>query len=294
MSARAGRYVTQVEGYRAFVPAPLPPRPPLDFDSDLVAQVVAATDAVGRLDGVTQTLPDADLFVAMYVRQEAVLSSQIEGTQSTLDDVLAFELDPGRRGLPADVTEVVNYIRAMNHGLARLQTLPLSLRLLREIHRELLSSGRGAEKTPGEFRRTQNWIGPEGATLTPGPYTWSWPTTTSWTRPSYSLCMSLTEPTDGILPPVFEPGWRATMSDDLHFDGGRLRRQNVSHRHVVEHDDGRVSAVVVRGVPAIACELCEESYYEPDVTDAIVDLLSKIEVAPGEAIAVDYRALTAA
>jgi YgiT-type zinc finger domain-containing protein len=84
------------------------------------------------------------------------------------------------------------------------------------------------------------------------------------------------------------------MSDDLHFDGGRLRRQNVSHRHVVEHDDGRVSAVVVRGVPALACELCEESYYEPDVTDAIVDLLSKIEVAPGEAIAVDYRALTAA
>jgi hypothetical protein len=132
------------------------------------------------------------------------------------------------------------------------------------------------------------------AACTAGPYTWSWPTTTSWTRPSYSLCMSLTEPTDGILPPVFEPGWRATMSDDLHFDGGRLRRQNVSHRHVVEHDDGRVSAVVVRGVPAIACELCEESYYEPDVTDAIVDLLSQIEVAPGEAIAVDYRALTAA
>lgn len=84
------------------------------------------------------------------------------------------------------------------------------------------------------------------------------------------------------------------MSDDLHFDGGRLRRQYVSHRHVIEHDDGRVSAVVVRGVPALACELCEESYYEPDVTDAIVDLLSQIEVAPGEAIAVDYRALTAA
>jgi hypothetical protein len=84
------------------------------------------------------------------------------------------------------------------------------------------------------------------------------------------------------------------MSDDLHSDGGRLRRRNVSHRHVIEHDDGRVSAVVVRGVPALACELCEEAYDEPDVTDAIVDLLSQVEVAPGEAIAVDYRALTAA
>lgn len=165
MSTRAGRYVHQPTGYRAFVPVPLRPSPPIEFDGPLVAELAAAADALGRLDGVTQTLPNADLFVAMYVRQEAVLSSQIEGTQSTLDDVLAFELDPARQDLPADVTEVVNYVRAMNHGLQRLESLPLSLRLLREIHAELLSSGRGAWKDPGEFRRTQNWIGPEGATL---------------------------------------------------------------------------------------------------------------------------------
>lgn len=120
---------------------------------------------MGRLDGVAQTLPDPDLFVAMYVRREAVLSSQIEGTQSALIDVLAFELDPRRRDLPGDVEEVVNYIRAMNYGLDRLSQLPLSLRLIREIHGQLLASGRGAAKEPGEFRRTQNGIGPEGLTL---------------------------------------------------------------------------------------------------------------------------------
>jgi Fic family protein len=219
MPARAGRYVTQVEGYRAFVPAPLPPRPPLDFDSDLVAQIVAATDAVGRLDGVTQTLPDADLFVAMYVRQEAVLSSQIEGTQSTLDDVLAFELDPARQGIPADVTEVVNYIRAMNHGLARLQTLPLSLRLLREIHRELLSSGRGAEKTPGEFRRTQNWIGPEGATLAHATFV---PPATQDMKQALGDLEAFLHADHG-LPPLVECGLAHAQFETIHpfLDGNR-------------------------------------------------------------------------
>lgn len=118
-----------------------------------------ADQAVGRLDGMTYTLLDAAMFVAMYVRQEAVLSSQIEGTQSSLDDVLAFELDPGGRELPTDVTEVVNYIRAMDYGLERLETLPLSLRLIREIHGILLTGVRGSDKQPGEFRTSQNWIG---------------------------------------------------------------------------------------------------------------------------------------
>lgn len=165
MSGRTGRFVRQPSGYTAFVPAPLAPAPALDFDGVLVGELARASDAVGRLDGVTQTLPNPDLFVAMYVRREAVLSSQIEGTQSTLNDVLAFELDPDRPDLPGDVEEVVNYVRAMNYGLERLSELPLSLRLIREIHAELLSTGRGATKGPGEFRRTQNWIGPEGLSL---------------------------------------------------------------------------------------------------------------------------------
>jgi Fic family protein len=121
--------------------------------------------AIGRLDGVGRTLPNPDLFVAMYVRREAVLSSQIEGTQSTLDDVLAFELDASAARLPGDVSEVVNHVAAMNYGLARLDALPLSLRLIREIHGQLMAGVRGAEKDPGEFRRTQNWIGPRGGTL---------------------------------------------------------------------------------------------------------------------------------
>jgi len=162
---RAGKYVPQPAGYRAFIPARLPPDPAIQVGSELLALLSRADQALGRLDGLTQILPNPDLFVAMYVRREAVLSSQIEGTQSTLDDILAFELDTPFRDLPGDVEEVVNYVRAMNYGLARLATLPLSLRLLREIHAELLTGVRGADRYPGEFRRVQNWIGPMGATL---------------------------------------------------------------------------------------------------------------------------------
>jgi Fic family protein len=164
--SRSGRFVKQVEGYRAFLPAPLPPDPPLNIDLDLLRLLSDADQKLARLDGVTSTLPNPDLFVAMYVRQEAVLSSQIEGTQSSLQDVLQFELDPSGEALPKDVTEVVRYVAAMNHGLSRLPALPLSLRLIREIHGVLLAQSRGGEKTPGEFRRSQNWIGPQGCTLT--------------------------------------------------------------------------------------------------------------------------------
>lgn len=121
--------------------------------------------ALGRLDGIVDVIPDPDFFVAMYVRREAVLSSQIEGTQSTLEDLLEVELEPGARRKQSDVGEIVNYVRAMKHGLDRLDTLPLSLRLIREIHAELLSDGRGSRAIPGEFRATQNWIGPAGASL---------------------------------------------------------------------------------------------------------------------------------
>ncbi len=163
---RAGHYIRQLTGYKAFIPASLPPEPPIEIDAGMLALLSAADLAVGRLDGAALTLPDPDLFVAMYVRREAVLSSQIEGTQSTLDDVLEFELDPASgRELPQDVTEVVNYVHAMNYGLQRLSSLPLSLRLIREIHQELLFNVRGAENAPGEFRSSQNWIGPENTPL---------------------------------------------------------------------------------------------------------------------------------
>jgi Fic/DOC family N-terminal len=118
-SARAGRYVKQPTGYRAFLPAPLPPDPPVQIDAALLGLLSRADQALGRLDGVAQTLPNPDLFVAMYVRQEAVLSSQIEGTQSTLEDVLSFELDPRGQELPRDVEEVVNYVRHETTGAHR-------------------------------------------------------------------------------------------------------------------------------------------------------------------------------
>ena len=162
---QVGQYLKQPSGYLAFIPAPLPPDPPLSIDPELASSLSEADRSLGRLDGVTSVLPNPDLFVAMYVRREAVLSSQIEGTQSTLEDVLKFEIDSKGRDFPKDVTEVVNYVKAMNHGLKRLEELPMSLRLIREIHSVLLKGVRGSQRTPGEFRRTQNWIGPEGGTL---------------------------------------------------------------------------------------------------------------------------------
>lgn len=162
---RAGQFVLQPTGYRAFVPDPLPPKPPIALDGELLGLLSQADISLGRLDGVVKVIPNPDFFVGMYVRREAVLSSQIEGTQSTLEDLLEVELEPDFRGRHGDVGDIVNYIAAMNHGLERLEELPLSLRLIREIHAELLRDGRGSHATPGEFRRTQNWIGPRGASI---------------------------------------------------------------------------------------------------------------------------------
>ncbi len=162
---RSGRWQQQPSGYRAFIPSPLPPDPPLLIDGPLQTLLSQADRDLGRLDALAGLLPNPDLFVAMYVRHEAVLSSQIEGTQSTLEDVLAFEGDALLDTTPKDVEEVVNYVRAMNHGLGRLNELPLSLRLLREIHAELMQGVRGGDKSPGEFRTSQNWIGGGGSTL---------------------------------------------------------------------------------------------------------------------------------
>ncbi len=160
---RAGNYQRQPAGYRAFIPAPLPP--PIQMGGDLQAHLSDADRALGRLDGSVLTLPNPDLFVFMYVRKEAVLSSQIEGTQSSLNDLLAAEAELTSVGRAGDVHEVINYVAAMNHGLARLPELPVSIRLIREIHERLLRGTRGSRLTPGELRRSQNWIGPAGCTL---------------------------------------------------------------------------------------------------------------------------------
>lgn len=162
---RAGVYRKQLTGYRAFYPASLPPIPPIRIEGEFQRLLSQADRALGRLDGSIQTLPNPDLFVFMYVRKEAVLSSQIEGTQSSLQDLLAAEARLFHSDLPKDVDEVINYVEAMNYGLARLDTLPLSVRLIREIHEHLLRGVRGGRLTPGMLRTSQNWIGPGGCTL---------------------------------------------------------------------------------------------------------------------------------
>ncbi|MHB1021364.1 MAG: Fic family protein [Acidobacteriaceae bacterium] len=171
----AGTYVTSTtagETVRAFVPAPLPPAPPLELDN-LFPLMDRANQALGRLDGLSTLLPDTEFFLYLYVRKEAVLSSQIEGTQSSLSDLLLYE-NEGTPSVPIDdVREVSNYVAAMQHGLNRLSNgFPLSLRLIREIHGILLRDGRGADRTPGDFRRSQNWIGgtrPGNAVFVPPP-----------------------------------------------------------------------------------------------------------------------------
>ena len=174
-STRIGRYVESVSGgeiVRAYVPQPLPPVPPIRVH-ELLSRLSTADQAVGRLDGISILLPDKNLFLYMYVRKEAVLSSQIEGTQSTLDDLLRFEALAAQGKPIDDIREVSNYVDAMMYGLDRLSSLPLSLRLIREMHERLLQSGRGQSKNPGEFRRSQNWIGgtrPGNATFVPPPH----------------------------------------------------------------------------------------------------------------------------
>lgn len=173
-AGRLGRYKETTAGgesVRAFIPPPLPPVPPLDL-SQLAGRLSAADRAVGRLDGITALLPDHALFLYMYVRKEAVLSSQIEGTQSTMSDLLRFETDAAAGEPVGDIREVSNYVDAMMYGLERLESLPISLRLIREMHERLLRSGRGETKSPGEFRRSQNWIGgtrPGNARYVPPP-----------------------------------------------------------------------------------------------------------------------------
>ena len=161
-SNRAGKVTRQSSGYQAFIPKALPPQPPLKMDSEIVKYLSDADRALGKLNGLATLISDADLFVYLFVRKEALLSSQIEGTQCSLEDVLTGFKSKNKN---ADIEEVSNYVLAMNKGLKRLSELPLSGRLMKEIHLQLMKGVRGSNKTPGEFRSSQNWIGRPGANL---------------------------------------------------------------------------------------------------------------------------------
>jgi Fic family protein len=161
---RSGEYITQLKGdaqYKAFVPNALPLK--IDIDEELQELLSKADLALGRLDGIAETLPDVDFFILMYIRKEATLSSQVEGTQATFADVLNAAAKVEDLEIRKDVDEILNYIQAMNYGLERLKTLPLSLRLIKEIHKILLQGVRGEYKEPGEFKKSQNWVG--GSTI---------------------------------------------------------------------------------------------------------------------------------
>ncbi len=175
INQRTGRFINSSaiagEQYQAYLPSPLPPEPPIDI-ARLYPLLDQANTALGRLDGMSMILPDKSLFLYMYIRKEAVLSSQIEGTQSSLSDLLLYETAEAPGAPLDDVTEVSCYVSAMNYGLKRLKKFPLSLRLIREIHAELMNNARGGHKQPGEFRTSQNWIGgsrPGNARFVPPP-----------------------------------------------------------------------------------------------------------------------------
>lgn len=165
MQNRSGATVTNLSGdmaYKSFKPAPLPPQPPVDISNELLSKLISANKQVATLEGLSSRIPNMDLFVSMYVRKEALLSSQIEGTQCTLDDILDPLLDENAN---RNVSDVVNYIRATEFAIERLKTLPLCNRLIKETHAVLMEGARGQEKNPGEFRYSQNWIGGQGSTI---------------------------------------------------------------------------------------------------------------------------------
>lgn len=220
---RAGSYIRQSTGYRAFIPTSLPPVPPVNIDSEMQRLLSEADRALGRLEGSIQTLPNPDLFVLMYVRKEAVLSSQIEGTQASINDLLKAEAKVFDADTPQDVDEVINYVKAMNHGLARLLDLPLSVRLIKEIHEHLLDGVRGRNLQPGELRRSQNWIGPQGSTLM---------TATFVPPPHQEAALALGElekflHQDDHIPPLVKIGLAHAQFETIHpfLDGnGRIGR----------------------------------------------------------------------
>lgn len=161
--SKIGTFIQRKEGYKAFVPEPFPPKDFIKWDNNLISLLSHADMAIGKLNAINELVPDVNFFILMYIKKEAAISSQIEGTQATLIDLIKAEAKLEDDKPPSDVDEIKNYVKAMNYGIERLKSLPLSLRLIREIHKELLRGVRGQHKLPGEFRRSQNWIG--GATL---------------------------------------------------------------------------------------------------------------------------------
>jgi len=163
MNQRAGAFVKQPTGYTAFIPKPLPPDPLFKYTDEMRYLLSEADRDIARLDGFAHYLPNTDYFIAMYIKKEALLSSQIEGTQASLEGIFEFEANLIQDNI--EVKEVINYIKAMNFGIYRLSELPMSLCLIKEMHKILIEGTRGSYKNPGEFRTSQNWIGPSGATL---------------------------------------------------------------------------------------------------------------------------------
>jgi len=161
---RSGAYIRQASNYRAFIPKPLPPKPAISLKGDMQGILSNADMSLARLDGIGRILPNIDLFIAMFIRKEALLSSQIEGTQASLEDLFELEFG-GKPDNMNDVAEVVNYIAALNYGTKRLKSFPMSLRLFNDIHKVLMKGVRGGNKKPGQMRMSQNWIGPAGCTL---------------------------------------------------------------------------------------------------------------------------------
>lgn len=221
--SKTGRYVTLAGGGTAFVPNPLPPDPPFDVDAEMWRLLSQADRALGRLDGASEILPNPDLFVAMYVRKEAVLSSQIEGTQASLTDLLEYEVKkPTLKGL-LDVGEVVNYVAAMNYGQEEMRKRPLSLELLKDLHAKLLAGVRGGELSRGEFRKTQNWLGPEESRITDATYV---PPPPEEVGPAMAaLEQFILHP--GALPPLLKTALAHAQFETIHpfLDGnGRIGR----------------------------------------------------------------------
>ncbi|MBI5345962.1 MAG: Fic family protein [Chlamydiae bacterium] len=162
---RSGRYVKQPADYKAFIPNDLPPDPPVKLEDGIQHLLTDANIAIGKLDTMGFLVPNLDHIIAMYIRKEALLSSQIEGTQASLEDIFEYESNVPMTNIN-DVKEVINYIKALNHGIKRLEDFPMSIRLIKEIHEILLQNSRGKEKRPGDFRTSQNWIGHPGSSLT--------------------------------------------------------------------------------------------------------------------------------
>jgi Fic family protein len=215
-----GRYVRCPEGYTAFVPAPLPPK--LDWTPQLVRGLSDADRAIGRLAGEGARLPNPHALIHPFIRREAVLSSKIEGTQATLGELLASEAGAEVKRSPADLREVANYVVALEYGVRRVETLPLSLRLIRELHEKLMTGVRGDAATPGEFRRSQNWIGRPGSTLANATYVPPPPREMSESLNQFEKFLH-----DRSLPPVVQAGLAHAHFEAIHpfLDGnGRVGR----------------------------------------------------------------------